>query len=501
MSFKQLFSILIFAVITNSVWSQQIEIERAKKLYSENRGIINLEGNVLLKQENVRIFSERADFNQETNSFKAYQDVHVEQGDATIYGDTLYYDGNSKIGKFRRHVKMIDEAMVLETNYLDFNSSSNSGYFYNGGKVVDSTMTLTSNTGYYYPNEKKYIFIDKVVVYNNKYTLYSDTLHYNLQTKVVSIYGPSEIISDSNYIYCENGWYNTQTDLARISKNAVFKNKNQQMQGDSIIYYRTQGIGKAFGNVQLSDTIEQVILKGEHAEYNEFQNKSYVTGNALFIKILKTDSLFLHADTLFSEYDSTGNYRIMKAIHQAQIFKPDLQARCDTMIYSFVDSVIHLKNQPVLWSEQNQIMAERIEIQTISNIVDKVFLYNSAFVISQEDSSRFNQISGRNMIGYIKNNSLYKIDVSGTGRTVYHPKDRDDFVGINQAEGTDIRIWLNDKKISRIILISSPKALLSPPESLSCKEIELKGFQWLNNIRPLSKNDIFIWKERQDEKK
>ena len=89
---------------------------------------------------------------------------------------------------------------------------------------------------------------------------------------------------------------------------------------------------------------------------------------------------------------------------------------------------------------------------------------------------------------------MYKIDVKGNGQTLYFPKDRENLIGINRAESTDITIYMKESKIDRINLILAPDATLFPPDELLKDELYMKGFVWLDDHRPKNKFDIFIWK-------
>jgi len=104
----------------------------------------------------------------------------------------------------------------------------------------------------------------------------------------------------------------------------------------------------------------------------------------------------------------------------------------------------------VLWSEANQLSSEYIEIWTKNKEVDQLHMKQLAFIINQEDSARFNQIKGRTMTGYFRNNELYKIITKGNGQTVYYAKDKDELIGVNIAQSSDITIWLKDNKPDKI---------------------------------------------------
>lgn len=455
--------------------------------------VIDLIGDVQLKHNNVLIMSDKARWYKETNTIDAKGNVRVKKGSMTITGASLLFDGNKQIGKFRKNVELNDEGKTLTTDFLDFNSANNSGQFFNGGKVEDSTMVLTSKKGEFFPDKKIYIFRDSIVVKSDNYTMYSDTLRYDLAENRAYVTGPTRIIEKDSRIYCEGGWYNTEEGKALFTKNASIKSNEQHITGDSLFYDRKSSYGRAIGNVSMHDTVENVILKGKKAIYYDDFAQTMLTGDALFIQISEADSLFLHADTLVSNYDSTGTNRILKAYYHAKIYRKDLQAKSDSIEYSFGDSVVNLYKEPVLWTENNQVTAKHIAIHTKNNRPDFLVLKKSAFIASQEDSVRFNQIKGKEMVGYFRNNDLYLIDVKEEGKSVYFTKDNDKLIGVNKAECQNMKIYLHQNKVKKIIFLKSINGTLHPMDNEANVELKLSGFNWYTQFRPKNKQDIFIW--------
>ncbi|HKR05217.1 MAG TPA: organic solvent tolerance protein OstA, partial [Bacteroidia bacterium] len=66
--------------------------------------------------------------------------------------------------------------------------------------------------------------------------------------------------------------------------------------------------------------------------------------------------------------------------------------------------------------------------------------------------------------------------------------------GVNRAECTDMVVFIKENKVNRIILKKKPAGTLYPINELKPEELKLKGFSWQEEKRPLSKEDIFIWK-------
>ncbi len=502
--YQYILIILFLLTISVNLFSQKrskIEIKHANSMESNKKiggGVMRLIGDVVLKQEDVWIYCDSA--YKKKNNFEAFGDVHVERGETLdIYSNYLDHNGNEKLAKFRKNVIMIDDDITLTTEFLDYNLDNNSAHFYNSGKIVDSATVLTSLSGKYYPDKELFFFKDSVVVIDPDYIIYTDTLKYNKLKDITYFFGPTEIISDSNYLYCENGWYDMQNDKGQFNKNAYYQNENQTLKGDSLYYDRTSGIGIGFINVELTDTVENIILEGDYIYYREEPEYAIATQKALFTHISDGDSLYLHADTLYSIYDSTGTFRILKAYHKSRIYRYNFQGMCDSLVYSYQDSVIRMFYEPILWFDVNQITAEYINAFVINDNLDHFELQHSAMIVSPKDSIRYDQVKGQDMIGYIRNNELVKIDVFRRGETMYFPIDNEGLVGANHVLSSNYTIKLKNNEVNSIVFREKPEAVLYPVGHLPKNELTLKGFIWVDELRPKTKMDVFKWKQTNND--
>jgi lipopolysaccharide assembly outer membrane protein LptD (OstA) len=454
-------------------------------------GAYRLLGNVVFRHEGAVMYCDSAYFYSITNSLDAFNNVHINQGDSLhLYGDVLYYDGNTRKARVRKNVKLVSKETNLLTDALDFDLKTNVGYYKTGADIVNGQNELTSWEGYYYSNSKMYFFKDTVIIKNPDYNIYSDSLKYNTISDIAYFLGPTEIISDSNYIYCEDGWYNTETNISLLKDNALLQNPGQTIKGDSLYYERESGYGEGYCNVELVDNEQKIILKGNFATYNQSTEDAMITDRAELIQITDTDSIYIHADTLTSEVDTSGT-KIVKGFYGVKMFKTNLQGKCDSMSYSFSDSIIRLYYEPVLWSDENQLTSEYIEIRTKNNKIDELRLIKLAFIVSQEDTVKFNQIKGKDMVCHFKDNELYKVDVNGNGQTIYYPKDKNEVIGVNKAESSDLVIFLKGNEVQEIIFYTKPDATLYPLDKAPQNELRLKDFVWLEKYRPVNKEDIF----------
>ncbi len=447
---------------------------------------------VIIRHENIRMWCDSAYSYTNSNVVDAFGNVHILKDDTLhLYADFVNYNGDTKWAKARRHVKLINKEITLTTDSMNFDMDLNIGYYDNNGKIQDSINTLTSLIGEYYADLDKAYFKTNVVALTEDYILKSDTLIYFTQNKLASIVGPTTIYEDENTLYTEYGFYNSMTGKVELLKNSVIKTPDQNIIADSIFYDRNTGDGRAIGNADIHDFENRMIIRGNNILYNEKEETAIVTDSAHFLLYSETDTLFLHADTLKTMPDSIPDEKIITAYYAVKFFREGMQGKCDSMVYWSKDSTVQLFKEPVIWSGNNQMSANYIEMITQTNAPDLIKMEKEAFIVSMEDSTKFNQIKGRDMLGYIRKNELYKIEVDGNGQSIYYARDTHGIIGLNKAESSNINIFLTDSKVKKIAFINDPEGELLPLIDILDEQKTLPGFNWFDSIRPKRKEDIF----------
>lgn len=471
-------------------------------------GIEKLVGHVILKHDSAYMFCDSAFYNSKQQNFKAFGRVHVQSptedmlDTVNLWGDSLNYSGRDKVARVRSNVILQKDSLYLYTENLDYNISEDIGNYFDGGRTLNGEDTLVSRLGYYYANEDEIFFKDSVKIFNPKYTMYSDTLKHHTKKKISYILGPTNIISTDttgSFLYCENGWYDHNRDVAQFNKNALMVHGSQTLKGDSLYYDRKRGIGRAYNNVEAIDSTQSALLLGNFGEYHEKTERTIMTNQAQFIQIQDKDSLYLHADTIMSIKDSlitksdSSYFSIIKAFHKVKIFKSDFQAKCDSLVYTLLDSTIELHKQPVMWSGKYQITAKFIKIFTENQEVNEVKMYENSLIVAKSDTIRFDQVRGENMIAYVDSGKLTRIEVKKDGATIYIAKEKEKLMGVNKITCVDMTIYMANNELDRIKFYQTPDGTLYPPYYLKEEELKFDNFQWNENLRPKSKEDIFIW--------
>ncbi|TAL78759.1 MAG: organic solvent tolerance protein OstA [Bacteroidetes bacterium] len=506
---RHIFYVLFLLCIPSGVFAQDNLAERkgVKKIEILNADVWEVDekidkdlqrllGNVRLKHKEVRMTCDSAYYYKAKNQVKAYSKVHIEQGDTLdLYGDYLFYDATSENASVYGNVELIDKETHLFTKAIDYDVKNQIARYDKHGRITNADNVLTSIIGYYYVSENLFHFKDSVKIVNPDYVMTADTMDYNTKTETAFFTGPTELNGDSLYLYCEKGWYDTKMKVTSIWKKALIDNRKQIVHGDSLFFNDSTGYGESFGNVVIEDTTNNLIVKGNYAWYYKQPEQFMITDSAMFIQVSNEDSLFLHADTITAitvADKSAKGYRLMKAYYGCRIFSKDLQAKCDSLSYSFRDSVIRFYRAPVLWSEENQLTSDSMAIFTKNQLTDRMELYNSAFIVSQIDTLRFNQIKGRLLTGYFKNNELYKIYIKGNGESIYYLLDGENIAGENTSKCANTEIYLEKGKVKEVTDYESPEGFIDPPQIINPIPKRLTGFNWFNNLRPKKREDIFI---------
>ncbi len=497
---------LIIAQETNEQTPEKIQIKNANTLsYKEIDGVRTrkLIGDVKFHQKGVTMICDSAYQYPDRNMIEAFSNIHIRQGDSIhLTGNFLKYSGNSRLAIIKEKVQLEEDQMTLNTDTLYYEMDQSKGYYKTGGVIRDSANKLTSKKGFYHSSTKNFYFKDSVRLFNPDYKIFCDTLRYHTPSEKAYFYGPTEIISDSNFLYCENGWYDTKHNKARFGQNTYLKSGTHLLYADSLFYDRDNQYGRAKYNIRLIDTSKQLTIKGEKGEYYENQKTSYVTDSVLAKKVRESDTFYLHADTLKSGYDSAGN-RLLKAYYGAKTFENEIQTQCDSLVYSFSDSIIYLHKNPVLWYQHYQLTGEKVKIYTDgAGEVRKMVIENKAFTISQNSPERFNQIKGRIMEGYFRDNSLSRMEVTGNAEAIYYLKDeKGRYLGINKIRSSDLTISLKNREIETITFQEKPEGKVHPPNPENPEKYRFKNFQWLNEERPEAVIDLFKADPEKDQDK
>ena len=467
----------------------KIEILSADQLvYDQNIGDYQLcKGNVQFKQGNMFMDCDSARFYDKVNKIEAFGDIYIRQQDTLdLHGDYLEYNGDSRLATIKKDVILSDGNMTLKTQQLNYDMINKVGYYSSGGHIDNGEDQLYSIRGTYFSRSKDVHFRDSVRLNNPDYIMVSDTLQYNTISKTATFLGPTYIYSEENTIFCNYGWYNTKTEISQFSQGTFIEGMSNRLLADSMVYERLLGFGEAFGNIHFTDTSEKMSIFGQYGRYLRLQKETLITGNPRAIKNIDGDSLFFKADT-FIDYADTVNSqkRLLVAFHSVRMYKSDIQAYSDSLAYNFSDSSIGFFQEPVLWTDSNQITGDTVIVFRNKLGIKYMDVIDKGLVIEKDRNGLFNQISGRYIKANFDEGRLDNIFVDGNAQSIYYAlEDSTKYSGVNEVFCGNMMINLDSNRVRTIKFMDQPKAIFYPLEKFPETKSKVPGFNWKNALKP-----------------
>ena len=518
---KSIYLLLISLVI--SFWNTQAQEQ--KKIQIEYSGFLTFNEaeypgakiltrddsqQIHITHESINMWCDKAYYYTTENFIEAYGQVKMIQGD-TIHMDSKYveYSGITKLAFASGDVVLKDPNSTITTDTLYFDREKQQAFYRNGGTVVkDTSGTITSKIGLYYMNLKKYQFVTDVVLVNPDATIKSNYFDFYSDTGQAYLFGPSTITTKESETYCEKGYYDTKTKIGYAMKHAKINYDNRIIEGDSLYFDNNQNFASATNNIKVTDTLNHSIVKGHYAEVFKEKDSVFITKRALAITVQENDSIYMHADTLM--VTGKPEKRITRAFRNVRLYKSDMSGKADSVHVNHEKGLTQLinisklsntdafatKRRPILWNIGNQMTGDTIHLLSNPETekLDSLLVFKNAFLISQDTlKAGFNQISGQRLVGlFNEENNLKTVDIIKNAESIYYFRnDLNELVGIDKAKSGSIKIFLDKKTIEEVKKINQIDGKIYPESEFPNKETLLKGFDWREEERLTSIEDLF----------
>lgn len=549
-----LFSILITLLATtcsigqvvvgsDSTTGKKLEIIEANRYnFQKIEGagdFISLAGKVRIKQDKTLFYCDSAVLNQTANTIEAFGNIHINDADSVhTYSQYLKYLGKEKTAYLKKRVKLTDAKSVLTTDELEYNTATRIGTYTKGGKLVSGKTVLTSTEGYYYGDTRDVYFKKKVYLNDPDYKVTTDTLLYNTYTQIARFTVPTKIVSGKRVVRTSEGYYDMKNKKAVFGKRPVVNDKDYTLTADDMAFDDATGFGEAQGNVvyKSKDTINPFSLLANNVKTNTKTSSVLATQKPLMIIKQDKDSIYITADTLYTskltelekfrtvpritdsvvganvsatdsskpvaipavkkkttrnKTDSSSN-RFFEAYYNVKIFTDSMQAVSDSMFYSLKDSAFRLFKNPIVWSEQNQIVGDTIYLFTVNKKPKRFYVFENALAINKAEQNLYNQIKGNTINGWFVNGNIESFRAKGSAENIYYTADEQGgFIGVNRSTSDVIDVSFRDRKPYKVVFRNKLQGSLSPIRQVNNNEMRVRGFKWYESKRPKSKTDLF----------
>ena len=468
-------------------------------------GVQIVNGHVAFRHAGAYLYCDSAYFFPQTNSFQAFGNVRMFQGDTlSLRSRRLYYEGSEMLAEAREDVVLKHRRSILRTDSLNYDRVYDIGYFFKGGRLYDQQNVLHSQWGQYSPSTREAIFNHHVVLTNPKFKIHTDSLHYNTRTALAHIVGPSRVTSKDADIITSLGYYNTRTDRASLfSRSTVLNKDGKTLTGDSLYYDKKRSVGRAYGNAEYTDPKNKHKMNADYCYYNDKTGYAFGTKRALVRDYSQNakDTIFLHADTLklYTFNQKTDSvYRRIHAFHKARMFRTDVQAVSDSMVYITRDSCLTLYYNPIVWQKNQQLVGEQINVYLKDSTINWAHVIGQAMSIEQMDSVHYNQCSSKEMKAFFLDGKPRHVQAIDNVRTVYYPLDNDStLMALNYMECALLNMYMNKGQLQKIVASPQVTGTWYPLALIPPDKMRLPQFAWFDYIRPKDKYDVFEWRAKK----
>ena len=605
-----------------------IEANAAKLIDRDGVVLRKIEGPARFLHNNTYLLCDTAIWDVNTNIIDAIGNVQIIQDGTCLIGESLKYIVESNLAQFRgSKVTLMDkDNNMLCTHNLDYNTKDSVATFFGGGSLRSKDgEIIESLDGTYDSKINLFVFYNSVELFSDSLFAKSTRMEYD-SNKNVAYFGPSTIgWKGDNMLQANGGEYAREREIVTFEKNAYLFSKEQEVWGDKIVYNRRSGDAQLYGNIQITDTVQSVLMFADKATYQREPLEIILTqrpaiamyseqnGNRDTIYASASDSIRYYTKP-FAELDSaaiaaakarkevmiidpmkeieklrqeklkearsgrkegreenagnsstrssgrssgrsssqaniyagqrapefpspqpdeqqspieqqqdsipsagkesmqqidstailaereldaqimrhdTCTVTFVEAWHNIKLYGKDYQGVCDSLIYTGIDSIARLYIEPVLWSDaKNQFLSDTIFIQIRNDSLYKADFINNAFIITQEDTVHYNQIKSTEMMAYFKKNDIWRFDALGGASLIFYMEEDSTYTMINQKECKILSALIKERKIERIRYYDQLKSDLLPIYDLPINKQRLRGFKWLEERRPKSREEV-----------
>ncbi len=476
-------------------------IESSNGTYDSKTKIFEFVRNVNMYVDSVFVKTEYLTYysNEERASFDA--PIYAWQDDKMLSASFGVYDRGLEEFFFHGNVHALSESQEMWADTLYFYRALNNVELKHNAQVLDTTRNVMAVADYM-------VYIDSL----NRVTMHDNAAVAAIteqESKKDTLYMGADLIVYDGIRMC---------DIPIMEKLASDR-RRQSMEVDAVEQYRMKnsqpageeepsedeasegGLSKGRGELpgldtglELDDgsTVTELQEETSEEETDPLELEEDLPEVAADSLGVAADSLGLEAKAPAVELDTT-RIGLLTASGHARMFRNDVQALSDSIVFFQLDSIARLYSNPVVWNEEgrHQYVADSIAVLIGDDRLKQANLMSNAFVIIQESDICFDQIKAAEMMAYFDTTAtLRRFDALGGTSALFYLEENGAFATANRVECTMMSAYLVEGQLDRVYYFENPKNNAYPVVKLPPDEKELRGFNWRAQERPKSPRDI-----------
>lgn len=440
------------------------------------------------KDENM-LFANRGTYNRGTTVFNLTKDGYIISAEQEVRGDDILYNRTSGYAEINRNVQITDtvqrvimlgDLAILErqpyTNIILTKKPAIAMYSVENGRR--DTLFMRADTLKYY--KKPLSMIDSVTIAASAE-----------RRRLINLDPLIDIDKQAALM-------NPNRKRDNSLKPPVKKEETSSGAGGGLEIEQVGVAKKIADSVSVHITDSTTLQTADSVKMHRAEMKfsdSLKIQPSDSLSALISDSLSI-ADSTVIEKD-TALVTFVEAYHKLRLYRGDIQAVADSLIYTNLDSIARFYLKPILWSDiTNQVTSDSMQVLVVDNALKKANFLSNAFIATQEDTVHYNQIKSTEMMAYFGNNDIYRFDALGGVTSAFYLQEDSIFTSINIEESKLMTARFKNRELQHVRSISDVKSDVKPLFNLPLSEQRLRGFEWYDTLRPKSKAEIttrVIW--------
>lgn len=503
--------------------------------YTGSNSTAVMKGAVSIMDGNNSLFTEEVTYNLRTRIGEYLQGGTLSTEGTQVSSKVGTYNGNTQQAWFRDSVVVSHPDYTIESKELSYLIKSKTVKLLDESVVTTASSTIWSKSGTYNAITKQAVFNARTTVETDGQIIIGNALWFNDSTGQGRAKGDVYVIDTKNEtkLTAPDVEYNRETGFGKAISGVRIESDGGRniLNAQEITYNKKTGYAMARVRVTVEDTEEKSKLLAGVVEYNEFTSFLLATDNPKLLTLADGDSLFIRSDTMFSlrvrdlnklqwmpevrkgkkEKAQPSGYSLLFADSTWRSEKPDstepkmiianrnirmfsdsMQAVCDSLSYSQQDSTFRLYKNPVMWSRNQQAVADTVFMLTVGNALRKAQLRRNALLVNPTGfEGMMDQVSGVNIDAFFENNALQKVQVDQNAESIYYAKDEDGaFIGLNRAESAEMQVYFHEKEVDHIVFLTDPKGKFIPIDQVNEGNRTLGTFRLFPERRPKNKEEV-----------
>ncbi|MCQ2138507.1 MAG: hypothetical protein MJY60_07370 [Bacteroidales bacterium] len=283
-----------------------VSADRAQQMTEGPISFRIVNGNARFLHNDTYLLCDSAAWNVSSQIIEAYGHVKVIQDRTMLTSDQMVYLINDNTATFSGTlVELTDkDGNRLRTKRLDYNTKDSTAVFERGAAMKDkSGNVIESINGTYDSKVKTFTFEDRVEIYMDSIFMKTDKMTY-LSNEDKAVFGEHTFAwKEDNFIRSEAGFYNKKDSTLQFSKDVYVNSKDYEAWSEEAYFYRPRNEVEMFDNVRILDTMDRMVLFGNHARYERDSSRAYLMRDPSVIyygenENHEVDTLFTRADTM-----------------------------------------------------------------------------------------------------------------------------------------------------------------------------------------------------------